>query len=109
MIITIPTRKGRRIIFESSRVNYLLWAMMHNLRLRWFPPKNIYTFRDDLIRNLPTHYEAIDIDDTIAYNIDGHCIAVWDKRRGRGIIELTWSKSYMELYYRLCTLKRMEL
>ncbi len=109
MVITIPTKKGRRIIFESSRVNYLLCAMIHNLCLRWFPPKNIYILKDNFIRNLPMHYEAIDLDDFIAYNIDGHCVAVWDKWRGRGIIELTWSKSYMDLYYKLKTLKRREL
>lgn len=107
MVITIPTKKGRRIIFESSRVSYLWCAMLHNLLLRIFPPKNVYTFKNDFIRNLPTHCEVTNSDDAIAYHLDGHYIAVWDKWRNRGIIELNWSKSHMDLQYKLFTLQEM--
>ncbi len=106
MLITIPTKKGRRIIFESSRVSYLFLMVMHNLYLKLFPPKNTYTYKGDFLYNLPTHCRVDDSKDLITYSLDGHYIGLWDKYKNIGIIELHWSKSFIELYYKLHDLQR---
>lgn len=101
MLITIPTKKGSRILFESSRVNYLLYKMIHNLRLKFFPPKNVYTLNSTFMTNLPTHFELVCVENLEIISIDGHCIAIWDESKWRGIIELNWAGSPMELYHKL--------
>ena len=114
MLITVPTKKGRRILFESSRVSYLLAAITHNLRLEWFPIKNVFMVKEDFLHNLPTHCTSHDADHSITgrpviyYNFDGHCIAIWDIWMNRGIIDINWAHSYRELYYKLNDIQRME-
>jgi hypothetical protein len=95
------------MLFEFSRLQYLLYRSIHNLRLKLFPPTNIYTLNSEFMAHLPTHCEPIYVKDLTIVNIDGHCIAIWDKSEWRGIIEITWAKSPMELYSELNYLQKI--
>lgn len=96
------------MLFEFSRLQYLLYKFTHNLRLKLFPPKNIYALNSTFMTNLPTHCEITYMNNLEIINIDGHCIAIWDKWEWGGIIDLNWAGSSMELYNKFKDSHRIE-